>query len=266
MRMTPTRSQAAFNAASRQQNPAWPWIAGGVAAAAGVGAYFCWPRDVADDTIMVEGFTIQRKIHFKGCAAKLPYAVTLQGEGPGGSLSATGSFKTLAEAQAWGGDTADTADAGNGNGPTDPPPPAGPQANPHVRGPGAPRVAPSFAGRPRAPRAVPGKPVPPGKLPPVCPAGYQYSLVTRQCEPGKVPPPPRPPVGPGKHPTGLAGVPKPLPGYPQLPPGVRRPGMPPQLDRNPLATLFSPALYGYGMAPYMYPETAFGGYGTALLV
>ena len=49
-------------------------------------------------------------------------------------------------------------------------------------------------------------------------------------------------------------------------PGTRpAPTRAPAPQANPFATIFSPALYQYPFAPYLWPSTAFGGYGTSIL-
>ena len=107
MRTFPNRSQMAANAA-RQQNPAWPWIVGGAVAAAGVGAYFCWPRRVSTDSVNIthpngHKIEVSRTIDFKGCAAQMPYDVTITIPETEYTNATTivRSFRTLEEAQAY---------------------------------------------------------------------------------------------------------------------------------------------------------------------
>lgn len=201
---------------------------------------------MSKDTVAVEGLSYSRTIDFKGCTSKVPYQVTISGEG----VNITQSFTTLQEAQAW--SAMDSSEEEPFVGPPEPPPPPpGTQANPH------PQLAPSFSGR-RVQRDD-------GKVPPTCPPGYVYDIALGVCKPGKVPPPPGLPPSGGK-PFPLAGQPRPLPGV--WGPGRRRRARRPSAfaaatgtQPNPLGNIMTPALYNYLWAPNMYPPAIYGAYG-----
>lgn len=203
--------------AARQANPVWPWLAAGAAAAAGVGAYVCWPREITQDTVHVQGVTIRREIYFEGCWKRLPYRATFSFP----NATASRSFKTLEEAQSW------VAVPEDADGAAAPEPASGGLAGNPLRIPGTPRSG--------------GKPAPEGKEPIVCEHGMIWDPVLRTCKPGKAP----------KVPTGK--LPQTMQARRPIPAG------------NPFVTIFNPGLYGYGWAPYYYPQIAHGGYGTAVM-